>query len=232
MTVGITVQATLKTMKEGPSNNAGPPPEAQPAPNTPPPPKETDDEIISTALAELDKKDKADLSVLDKLDKVKPNQRRAEVGRKLVVLLDTKEPSPRVIKTLGIWGGPEEVPALVALFDHRLYFTRDEAMRSVGHLRDTRGIAPLVARLKDNTTAQDALIEIGPACESDLIPLIDPKVDFGILQHVLAVLKKVGTSTSVPALKVLAAKAHVSVAEPTQKVIDAIEARSKTPPKQ
>jgi hypothetical protein len=237
-TVGITVQAVWKTMDAGPPKNGAPAGGSQPGrpgqqPAGPPPaPKETDDDIVNKVLAELDKTERIDWWTVDRLNQVKSNERRPEVSQKLSALLESTDNGTRVeaIKRLGLWGGPADVPALISLLDHKDGGTQEAAMRALGSLHDPRAIAPLIARIKGNRTAQEALRKLGSAAEPDLIPLLEPSVDPFLQQAAIRVLQDVGTSASVPALqKVVANPTGVRIQEAgsAKEALKAINARAR-----
>jgi HEAT repeat protein len=170
---------------------------------------------------------------------IKPNDRRADVARKLVVL--TKDESPFIqwpaIQALGTWGSKAEVPALIEATIDKNPSTRREAFKVIGRFRDDRTVVPVMNGLRDNSTrgeAGQALRDLGPMAEPEVLAVLAEPRELGLLslkQAAIDVLADIGSEKSVPALRKIAASTDfhekARLVEPAQKALAAIEKRKK-----
>jgi hypothetical protein len=216
-----------RRQKEHEANNPQQPRGGQPQP--------ADDEVIDQALADLgsDKPGVAQQAA-NRLSTIKPNARRAEVAAKLRGLLGSREDFERLsaIKALGVWGGPDDVPALLPFLDLDKPGTLDAVCEAMGKLKDERAVAPLVRLLgnafwgRTDGPAQKALRAMGPMAEDGLLAGLSEQ-DVAIRLHAAEVLKDVGTPKSRPALRKLAMSNDPAVAPTAREALKAINARAR-----
>jgi HEAT repeat protein len=136
-------------------------------------------------------------------------------------------------------GTAEQVPLLVkALKDPANASSRQTIARGLGRLKDPRGADPLAEMMAlgvgDNTSYRsprdgenfwvEALVEIGPASEKAVLPLLKEKsIDTRI--QVCAVLKQVGTRRSLADLKDLTASPSKELSEAAAEAVRSIQAK-------
>lgn len=199
--------------------------------NQPADKKVDEDALIAKALADLDSKQNTlQWGALEQLTKAKPtDKRRAEVVRRLTVLLDSSDgiTRSRAIEALGLWGGPDDALTLIRLLDSPDISTRKDAIIAVRRFRDPRAIPSLIRQMADFDEAQQALVDVGPDAEKDLLQFLGLKADFRFQGPALKVLKEIGTETSVPYLEVLVKEGDSVRASAAQKALTGIESRAK-----
>jgi hypothetical protein len=210
------------------ANNVGNP-GANPA--QPAPPSVTGDAKLDKALADLAGDNSVAWQVAaDQLAKMKPNQHRAIIAQKLAERATTPELFPRlsIIQALGVWATPLEVPVLIdALRDENIQ-ARSEAFRSLAKTRDKQAVAPLVHAFVEGTNrfeAEEALKELGPLAEKELLPILDKDQDMFLRIATINILREIGTQESIPALKAVIAENVAALKFPAQDAIKAINGR-------
>ncbi len=134
-----------------------------------------------------------------------PEDRKSEVARALLPLLEVNDvfTVSVTMKTLSALKAPEAVPALIAKLDDEQH--RREAMQALGRLGDPGAAEAIASRLKVGwPAATEALIALGPAAESAVIPALrDP--DAFARRQACEVLSKIGTAETVKAMRALPA---------------------------
>jgi predicted Zn finger-like uncharacterized protein len=141
------------------------------------------------------------------LARVPPGQRRDEVARALVALIDDPDAEVRrqALNALGVWGTAESVPALITAI--RKEWTGDHAIRALARLKDERAIEPIAAAIETPFTRHEAnvaLKEFGTKAEKAVLPFLEHR-DRDIRNEACDILKKCGTRQSIPALQRVAA---------------------------
>jgi serine/threonine protein kinase len=172
---------------------------------------------------------------LKSLADLKPNDQRAKVAPKLAELTD--DPSPFVrrpaVRALGVWAGKDEVPALTKAIAHQDVFTRKEALKVIGKLRDPRTLEPVMHCFREPQTRRDAadtLRDLGPMAEPDVLAILSERDEVGAVflkRDAINVLADVGTEKSVPALRKAAESGNIHLTEPAEKALAAIAGRKK-----
>jgi hypothetical protein len=165
---------------------------------------------------------------LQKLKDMLPNQHRVEVAAALESLLSDRFGRDRrdSIELLGVWGGSENVPALLIALDD--FSVAREVMQALGKLKDERAIDPLVQQLCKGIgpfreEASAALKSIGSGAEKAVAQCLKHQ-NFVVQREACEILAVIGTEQSIPALKAAAAPTQ-SVPHDAQKAINAINAR-------
>ena len=193
-------------------------------------PRAADDVFFQKVLADLDDPDHfTRKAALERLATMKPNDRRADVARKLVALLDVDDPFHRraAVAALGMWGSEAEVPDLMAAMAHKDLFTRREALKVIGGFRDARTLPPVIQLFREHSTRGDAgqaLRQLGVMAEPDVLALLKED-DVFLKRDAILVLKDIGTDASVPALREAAANGRIHVTGPAQQALAAIAER-------
>jgi hypothetical protein len=157
--------------------------------------------------------------------------RREELRRALLPLLESQDGRVRTTASQAAveWGTTEHVPALIALIQEgsdRVVGDRTFAIAALARIKDPRGIEAVAARLVDGwdrgqSKLHEALVRCGPAAEDAVLPYITKGASTG--PAACAVLKEIGTSKSIPALK--AASTDIWAGQAAQDALKAIEAR-------
>jgi len=181
-------------------------PHAPPAPETSSPPRKVLADFTDQALADLKSPTLHDRnSALNRLEGAAPNDRRAEIAKAVEPLL--KDPDgfcrARAAKVLGIWGGPENIPALVDGLKDTAFGVRWAVLDSLEARRDPTSADALIDYLMnsgDRSGAAKALKAIGPAAEEAVIRGLGHHDDFTRLE-VCEILKEIGTSKSIVPLQ-------------------------------
>jgi hypothetical protein len=237
LSMGITANAVWKTMDEKPPQNGpGAPQPGQPA-GPPPAPKETDDEIINKAITDLDSRKSSDVrGALDRLTKVKPNQRRAEVVRKLHTLIKSDDGSVRLpaVNALGSWGGSEDIPTLTPLLEDKDPGIRGAARKALGRLHAPIALPLLVEEIGGDHELYPIVAGYGEAAEDALLAGLGTRNverkwynDTGWYGAALTILGSVGTRKSIPTLERFAGLPEAGRAEPANRALTAIKSRTK-----
>jgi hypothetical protein len=196
----------------------------------PPPPDVTGDKELDRCLADISGKDSpAVQKAAKRLASMKPDKNRAVVARKLGESLLTAPVYDRtsLIRALGVWATPEEVPVLLKLLDDKDINTRNEVLRVLGKMRDERTVKPVVKCFCEFSTryhGEQALKALGPMAETEVLALLDqPDQEMHI--PAIYVLKEIGTEKSLPALQTASREFRLKgVAEAA---ITAIKARAR-----
>src|SRR5262249_11700264 len=147
-------------------------------------------------------------SAAEKLASMKPKkEHRPVVAQKLAAKADWPTPFLRqpVVHALAVWATEKEVPTLIKALAHTDIFTRREALKDMGKLRDKRTVAPVVQcfeNLHTRSEAAGALRDLGPMAEKDVIDLVERSND--VTKRPIEVLESIGTEASVPMLTRLA----------------------------
>jgi hypothetical protein len=106
-----------------------------------------------------------------------------------------------------------KVPALLAALAHKDLWTRKEALKVIGRFKDRRALEPVMICFRDGSTrreAAQALRELGPMAEPDVLALLDGDNLF-LKRDAIDVLADIGTERSVPTLRAVAVSTDVHV---------------------
>jgi hypothetical protein len=196
-----------------------------------PPPKVTGDETIDRALEDLSAADRKNfVPAAQALSKMTPDKHRAVVAQKLAQELPKSTPGNRtpLLRALGVWGTPNEVPALMQMLSDKDVNTKNETMQALGKLRDGRAAALLVQCLYELSTqyhAEQALRAIGPPAEKEVLTLLNQN-DIKLKVIAVRLLKDIGTQQSLPALQA-ATRGPIEIQDGAMQAIKAIAARTK-----
>jgi hypothetical protein len=202
----------------------------------PAPPKVTGDATLDQALADLGKSDESAVQgAIDKLSKTSVNgQHQALVAQKLAAHLNDSNPFVRrsAVQALGVWGTPNEVPALLNVLGTDDDFgARNNVLQVIGKFRDERALKPVALAFQDGRTRIDAakaFKEMGPMAETEVLGLLNtfstPEKVFD-RNEVILILKDIGTLQSVPALQKEIAADNVHTKRNAQDAVAAIKAR-------
>lgn len=138
-----------------------------------------------------------------KLEAALPGDRRAEVARLLEEQLDHKDnySRQRAMRALVVWCGDESVPRLLRALDDEFFTVRWGAMEALTRLKDPRAAHPIAERYqRDRIKAAASLRGLGHIAEDAASSLLADK-EWSIRNDACAILKDIGTATSVPALE-------------------------------
>jgi serine/threonine protein kinase len=180
-------------------------------------------------------------AALERLATMRPNDQRARVARKLVELSRKgTEPGLRApaITALGIWGGEDEVPALLAvLAEPDDVWARKAVLKVIGRFKDPATLPALMRCFRDSPTRADAgqaLREMGPLAEPAVLDVVNEPAHVHVVflkRDAIDLLADVGTENSVPALRKVLASTDPAEAfhlrEPARKALAAIDKRTK-----
>jgi S1-C subfamily serine protease len=156
-------------------------------------------------------------------------ERRAEVAGALEArLFDNDLAAGRAAaQALGLWAGPESVPALIRTLEHKDALMRRTAVEVLGKLKDPTA-APEIAKLLpagfEREQVSVALKAIGPAAEKAVIPHLTHK-DLGIVREACSILKEIGTAECVPALTTVAKSNNAFVSPVAREALKAVQSR-------
>jgi HEAT repeat protein len=219
-----------------PKNGPGAQQPGQPA-GQPPAPKETDDEIINKAITDLDSEKSWDVrGALDRLTKVKPNQRQAEVTRKLHKLIKSDDGSVRLaaVNAMGFWGGSEDIPTITPLLEDKDSGIRGAARKALGRLRAPLALPLLIEEIGNDHELYPIVAGYGEAAEDALLAGLNTTNierkwynDTGWYGAALTILGNVGTRRSIPTLERLVGLPEAGRAEPANRALTAIKNRTK-----
>jgi hypothetical protein len=169
-------------------------------------------------------------NALRDLQKITPNERRAEVVGMLEGMLKEKDAGIRggAAEALAVWGGKENVPALLAALQDKTKFSGlDKVMMTLGKFKDERAVEPLAAWLEDpgdRGSAGDALKLMGPMAEHAVLAKLDHP-DNQTKMAACNVLRVIGTRQSLPALEKLASHPDNVVRQTAEDTIKIIAAK-------
>jgi LSD1 subclass zinc finger protein len=195
------------------------------------PPSVTGDATLDKALADLSGANTVNWQVTaDQLPKMKPDKNRAIITQKLAERATTSELFPRVsiIRALGVWATPAEVPVLIDAMHDENNLVRSAAIESLAKTHDPQAVAPLVRAFVDGTNrfeAESALKELGPIAEKKLLPVLEKEQEVFLRLATVNLLKEIGTQESLPALREMIAEDNVHLKSAAQDPIKAINAR-------
>jgi hypothetical protein len=191
------------------------------------------DPTLDAALADLESKDRLVAEkAADVLIRIPPNEHQAVVMKKLTELAQTTKGFTHapIVRALCAWAGADDVPVLIEIAGRKGFDDgRKEAVKALGRFRDEKVVKALIPCLKDHFVrgpAEQALRQIGPFAESEILPLLNLK-DLGLKPVVIKLLKDIGTQQSVPALEAIAATNNIILAPPAREALNAISARTK-----
>jgi S1-C subfamily serine protease len=192
---------------------------------TPPAPTETITEAdAGRFIADLKSADQEIRKfTAERLAKTKPEVRRDEVSKALVAQLTDNDIFVRgaLVKAIWIWGTAENIPDLMALFDHKDIFVRAQSMEAAAGLKDTRTAEPIAAHLTsgfDRGAAGKALKIIGPKAEAAALKYLD-HTDPWVRREVCLVLREIGTQASAAALENATRDSNQMVANEARKAL-------------
>jgi serine/threonine protein kinase len=177
-------------------------------------------------------------AMAEQLAQTKPIADREKVARILEArLTEEREHYPlwAVINALGVWGTKESVEKLIATLKDDNVFTRVEAMKALGELKDERAAEPLAEFLKksgrDMETAGKVLRQLGqlgPKAEAAVIPVLKFKGVWWVRAEVCAILKDIGTPACLPALEAATRDPSRFVRDAAIEAHKAVRERNKT----
>jgi hypothetical protein len=203
-------------------------PVARPAP---PEPKELTAEELTKLLASLESKNGFERKgALDKLAAAIPTaERREEIAKTIEAYTAHEDGFTRysALKALGTWGSAENVPAVIEQLKSHDVFTRNNAMETLGKLKDPRAVEPLCEKFKnfhDRREARQALEQLGSMAEKGVIGLLDEQ-DWNCKMSACQLLAKIGTKESLPALEKATKDSNGLVSGAARSAIDAINNR-------
>jgi hypothetical protein len=214
------------------------PAEPQGNPGPAAPPAVTGDAVLDKALADLSGNNSvAWQAAADQLSKMQPNQHRAVIAQKLAERAATPDLFPRqsIIRALGVWATPAEVPVLVNALRDENPLVRSEAITALAKTKDEQAVAPLVQCFAEGTNrfeAEQALKDMGPMAEKQLLPLLGEDQEVFLRLSTIGILKQIGTRESVPTLRKVVDEGNVHLKVAAQEAIKTINMRTrKNPPK-
>jgi HEAT repeat protein len=162
-----------------------------------------------------------------------PNDKvKARVARKLIEF--TEDNTNAVVRgragaALPNWATEEIGPKLIDLINGTGPTEKEGAIIACGRIKYEKAIPRLVQEVETGNRsdlAVKALIEIGPACEEKVIPLLEKKIH--AVNGAIRILDKVGTSKSIPALEKVAKSFNNATVQTRAKgVIEGIQEREK-----
>jgi S1-C subfamily serine protease len=161
---------------------------------------------LDQALADLESTDAGKRRTMaDRLARSRPVEGKEGVAKALEGLLSDPDGFTRQAgaRALGVWGGKENVMALLEVINHDDVFTRRVVIETLGKLKDERAAEPLAQRLTDGfdrATASRALQALGKSAEKPVIKRLQSS-DWTVQAEACKILQVVGTKTSIPALK-------------------------------
>jgi hypothetical protein len=135
------------------------------------------------------------------------------------------------VRALAAWANADDVPALIVPLDDDAPEVRREAIRALGRVKDARAVQAVARHLADpdafvSNDVSRLLRQFGPAAEREVDRYLmadDPRVATRACQ----ILQSIGTSASIPALRV-AAVGKSSAARAAQNALKAIASRERT----
>jgi hypothetical protein len=164
---------------------------------------------------------------IQRLGRLKPNDRLDEVVRALLPLLDDDDGFlvNEVVETLGVWRSPQAVPKLIDLATDNRFFVRKRAIKILGKYKDVRAAEPIADRLKeDGFEAEDALKEIGSIAEAAVIARLKSP-DSDTRRRACDILRDIGGSETLMAMRSIPPDPDFGVRVAAQNAIKQITAR-------
>jgi hypothetical protein len=149
-------------------------------------------------------------------------KRRAETAKELEALTTNPHPPLREAATqaLAVWGGPDNVPALLRLLaQERIPHYKEQVLDALAAIRDPSAAQPVAQQLADpfvRGKAAQALKALGPAAEKAVLPFL-ANPDRGVRIEACQVLGAVGGPDSLEPLQAAAGDADPGVAEEARK---------------
>ncbi len=207
-----------------------PPKKEPPKFDDPLPIKLTGDAALDAKLTELDHQDGArSKAAADSLIATAPNEHRGAVASHVAERVKKAPPTSRtpLLRVLGAWGTPQEVPMLIGMLGDADINTRNESLQALGKLKDERAVAPMVRcllELRTQSNAEQSLKAMGPIAETEVLTVLNQK-STQLRNAAIRILAEIGTQKSVPALE--EASKAIATRSASQKAIAAINARSK-----
>jgi formylglycine-generating enzyme required for sulfatase activity len=154
--------------------NPSPPPKAMPADPLPAEKVVSNPEVL-VALGKLKSNDKAiRLAAAEQLSSLKPDANRLEVAKTLEGMLTDPDffVQGTAVKALGVWGGPENLPRLIAMTTDKNIFNRGHAMSVLVAMKNEQGAEAIAQRLNDGMDrggAGELLKQMGAVAEPAVI---------------------------------------------------------------
>jgi HEAT repeats len=189
------------------------------------------------AVADLDSEDRNTrvraFTALAKFD-VDPNT-QDQIAEKLRKNLN--DPDIRVragaVRALGVWGGPDDTPALLAALNDPQKTVNRAAIEALGHRKDPETLGPLLARSSEPTLRSsilNALRAWGPEIEPTLIDkLKDDNRD--VRETACQTLREIGTRASLIPLRNTLNDPDKGVVDQARRALQAVESRVGPPVK-
>ena len=170
-------------------------------PAEPPIPEGTDP--ITKSLLQIQSTDRGRRREgLDRLPRLKPNDKLDEVAKALIAMLEDDDIFlvANVIEALVVWKTPDVVPALCEKLADNRGFVRHKTIEALGKMKDPRAIGPLLDRLKEDMfQVRDALKPFGASAEGPLIAKLKDD-DPTVRRHACDILKEVGGKETLKAM--------------------------------
>lgn len=167
-------------------------------------------------------------AAVQRLKVMRPNDYRREVVKVLEPMLHDKDLELRqeAIRALGLWGGADAVPQLLALLGEESPAIYRPLIDTLATLKDPRSAEPLARRwfAREPEAVSAALIAIGPAAEGAMIEqLSQPSIPLRIAA--CRVLRKIGTRASLGPLLKLTDEKSSPLTEAAWEAVEAIAGR-------
>jgi predicted Zn finger-like uncharacterized protein len=233
----LTAAQSMRVAHHGaapPNPPPGAAPNPPPPPPAPPPPRVLTREELDQAIKDLAASDwVARKQAAELLAEAEPKERRDEVRKALEPLMNDSNLILRgaAAKALGVWGGKDSVPLLLASLKDSNVFLQEAVVEALGKTRDPRAAEPVAERLTNfplREAAVEALKRIGPPAEKAVLKYLTHQ-DIFLRRDVCSILKEIGTRESIPALEELvnSKDLHISVqvAPAAREALEAIKAR-------
>jgi len=184
-----------------------------------------DDEYVRQLLQELKMPNKA-RAAADRLAQGPVNDQQAAVSEALAALLATSDDITRcsAARALARWGISDSVPALIQALQSDNGFLKSDVLQTLAVLKDDRAAEAVAKQLPlEPQQASRTLIEIGPAVEPFVIPLLSDR-DESVRQEACKILARIGTPKSKTALEPLS-QGRGDAAREAKKAMRQIETR-------
>jgi HEAT repeat protein len=189
------------------------------------------DAEVKKALAEL-KSAKPDTrkAAAERLAKAQPDEaHRAKVAAALQASMLDPDIAARgeVAKALGVWGTKKNVSPMIELLSNRDIYVRGAAMEVLGALKDERGARAVAAKLEsafDRVGAAKSLKEMGSVAEKPVLSYTQSP-DPAVRAEVCNVLKEIGGSASVKALRAISKDPNPAVAAAAKEALEQAKSR-------
>jgi hypothetical protein len=164
---------------------------------------------------------------INRLGRIRPNERLEEVVGLLIPLLDHDDGFlvNDVVQTLAVWRSPAAVPKLIERTSDNRFFVRKQAIKALGKYKDPRAAEPIADRLhEDGFEAEEALKEMGSIAEPALIARLQ-NPDSGTRRRACTILKDIGGLETLKAMRSIPADPDFGVRVAAQAAMKAIIAR-------